>query len=1470
MSGLPSATVDVFLSTMNQVPGKHQGPNGRLTELVDCIVRKYVGPGEFNERVVVEQRNGFESLTNSVLDPLDGSPVTVPTTSPEMIGSLDDQLVSISSQVPRVLQDVTNWSGYPTVRQISRKLRQEVMHTTDHTLVCPDQAQVGDMTGMVWTDQVSTDAGLPIGATYFGIKSLDGTWVLLPSKLYGPNTENIRTLAKVVSDGSRFWVFWNDETAGFGINVGVYSASGAQLATTRITQIWQETPGYWDITFEPVSGLVLLAQPGSYNPPNEVHASFDSFKWNGSSIVHASHADGTVHCQGPVAWLTNDLADGKAYLGTVGVGLALFGYQVDPATLTQTDQYTTGLTAASLPDSVTGWVEPNGINPPFMFLVWSELAPSQTVGPKFDPALRRTKSANGDDSGMSIGREIQSCLLVSRAFKLDNDYYAYTYYQSGSGLVLQQTPISVSLTAGDYMFGNSSQTVPVMAGDYTTGAPFSASGQQSTALLPVFVSLGTSSSIASGDTVGLATGGNLLQWTVAGMTVVSGFTNLIGSKIVVAGSAGVSGADGTYHCVGFTPPHTFFTTAEASTGATPSGTFTTAGTATASTRVVYGTTPNPALTSSKMEAFYSGGSIAVTGSGTADGTRTIDWMFTSASNPIDTGTDMYFAVPLGGEANSTSIFSAVVSPAAPNEWHISAATEYDASLDGANLVVGGTNIVGNDGSFVITNASPGNIFTTGTDAASVQPQIFQSPTPIMVVELALTQNQYQFFLQSQTLDYTFLNATVQVKSAKNPSNDGTYTINWLDPTDTAHHTFTALPTNGKTDQVNELFDAGAGTTIVIELANGIQPELQPCWFLSPLRQVGFVSTAQAGCFERGIAFADWRFEGQSGFNNANVYPMDLSSPCLIDGVYPSIVLPYRAKSFTAGQTLTTPQGTATSIVTDAEESTIGLKRFLLDVVQGQSVSAFNELTLPGPLAGGFTASGFHEQGWNTGPEAPFLVSEENDTGAFGVTSGQIELQVVWEGTDENGERLFSYPSPPLIFTLAAGNNTYTVGGRLPLPLDSTGKLVFGNVATSNRASVNISLYRTATIGGTPTVLRYKLTNDLNPNGLYNGTGPGSGFSFPDSYTWHYRDQSLDSAIVKQEQLYTSKGLLPRWPAPSFSQGDVWEDRTWLVAYDGAVWASGGKTEGDGNWYFPGFRMLLSGDRPVTVNRMEQYLVIGGQRRMWYIPAQRFPDNTGSSGSIPTPSPLPFPNGCTGVAVTSDMGVVYASTAGGVWLVTRALQNVWLSEAVKDDLTGIVTDLAVDQKQRIAVATGTDILFVYDPIPKAWYKWRLPAICSKLNVFQGQFVFQDTTFVYEQGLNYADVTGSTPVPVLPDLTLAGINFTSVRGAKNLWEMQLVGEYKGPHQLNAVLSYPDETGESPTSFGPYTPDPSRPYLLAINPKVEEAGQYGLRVFATMDDIGSPGNSFTLELLSCELGIDKAQGLFKLPVSQRIAAN
>ena len=1496
MGALSPFVVDVYLSSLSQTPADHQGPVGRLKSLIDCVSTHYT-PTNGGLQLKVEPRDPFVSLTSSARSVADGTTVSALWANPEICNSLGNQLVSICNAIPRVYSAAA-WSVYTAARVLPHPLSQDIFHTSNTVAQVTDNAVIGTVTCAVWTESTPTASG-PKTAAWIGFKDSNGAWLVTPRVIGSSGTFARSILAKVVSDGSRFWIFFNDANSTNGLIIYVYDVNGAFLAGTATTLPHGGYPGYWDITAATSSGgyAVQLAIPVAVGNGVDSGVTFISYGWNGSAIIHSSATvDATIHCSGPVAWIINKVGNGLAYLGTCQGDTDDFSFiwAYEITERAQTHQYG----GVSMPDlfaldSITGYTFSDaGVGVVLSYGLLAGIASGVPAGPRYDPQLRQLLSVQVTRGGtITTLRTTQSLCQVSRAFEIDDDYYVYAYYQSGSGLSITSNSLNVTHTAGDYMIGAAIQPLSVLPGDFTEGSSVSGS-QTSFGGNVIKTPSSAPAGVASGDNVAFTTasgdsspfgynlpdGTPLLKWSVQSLPS----SNLTGSRFNTSGNT-IGDLNGTFDIVRdggvvggkhvfYTPVYMTDNTQVITVGNLSDG----VASQSVTSLTMYGM-PDAlaAQIPDGVGQFFFNGSLVVTGGSTSgtNGTFTIarirvnQKVYTSSSPSTVPFNFQPSAVPASAiwvvtvsQTSNADAFSYVVSPSSPNIWSF-AAGEFDDTYIGTDLVVSNNlQVPTNVGTFAITSVPNKQTLTTGL-ATAVIAQIFSYPYPTVEIDLT-TQIAYTFYLQSLTLDYTYQGALVSVQGA-DPQNNGTYKIIQIN----ADGTFIATPTNGLSNQVNQSFTGVE--TITIFFNQDIAPEFQPTWFLVPLTG----SQPVAGRFESGLAYADWRLEADISLG-PNQYPMALSSPA-ISSAGTQITLPYRAQSVTTGVPLVTTVGQIAA-TQEILASTVGLKTFTINNAVGRSYDNGGELLIPGPMATTFTPSGFREDNINLAPEAPFLVSQSvaSDPTQLTLTPGsKAQYFAVWEQTDENGNRIFSIPSPVLEVDMAGGNNVSTLGGRLLFPLDTSGAPVANTYGPTTR-NATLSIYRSAWINGEPTTEHYKITDDLNVNGLapISSTNP-SGFSFPTPFTWQYIDQNPDIEITGNEVLYTDQGFLPRYPAPAFTNGvGSWCNREWVIGYDGAIWMSGEFTEGDAPWFFLGWRYVLpTTDKPKALAAMEDYLLIFCANSIWYIPKVNFPND--AKGILPTPVQLPFPVGSkNGFAVTIGLstGVAYDSTAGGVWIITRSLENDWLSEPVQDSLTNDVTGLAIDKDQRLVIQqANSPTLCIWSTILKTWFLWNEPTQGLLLTTYQGQAAYQDTgtVNVITPG-QVADLIAGTTYGIAPDITFASIAFSTQRSTKMVWELQAIGEYLGPHRLNIVLSYPDTT-EPDTVFKPFIPDPTKPYVVPFNPMVEEATNYGLRIYADFVGVGSPGRSFTLELIGAEVGVERS-GINKLPDSYRAVAS
>lgn len=1477
---LTPAVIDVPLGLMDQQPPPHGGPLGRIQTLLDGEVVHYLPPqpggaggGASPQTIAVQQRRGFASLSSEIQDVATGI-VQGGAAFPrgELLSTLGDQLVSVANSVPKVFNG-TNWAQYGGARVLAGKLSQDILHTSSRTIQACDSATIGNTTCFVWTET----SGGGLTTSFVGFRAADGAWIVTPQTLVAMTITIDHALAKVVSDGTFFWVFYNLANASPNITVKLFDTKGSLINTTTKARHWLTSPGYWDVVAAPAGG-VILAQPNTYNPGAESHVDLTRFTTSGGIITQSSNADASLSSIGQMAWLTNQAGlSNFSYLATLAPGSEGFWnlkvYEINTGTLTRAKTFNV-ITVPAPPanagpiDALAGWIVSgsDGIDVRVAVSYQSDWLPP--AGPPNDPALRKVDVWSCDRSDVSalLTRKNGVC-LQSRAFQpprtpaASPDFYAVTYYQSGGGRLPAQNAISIAHTAGDFMVGAAEQPLNVSVGDGVTGAPHVV-GSLNGHLLPT----DTIASIThnAGDSATAST----RQWkflnanfTGAAPTGGPPFTCQYG-LLTITGS-GIANNNQTYRIIKVISSTIVETEAVGSAGHAMADDTLAGVTASVQSQFLFispRSLNGDILPAAMIGQYAPNGSLTVAGSNwpANNNTFTIKKIYTGATqlDVLGTSTDVFNIVvvtPIGALLEDVGTpWTITLAPVFGETWIFSGET-FDTSVDGGTLSVSGAKNAANNGDFVI-NTHLTNALQTSA-ATMLLPEVFAEPLPSLSLTISESAS-LQITLQAFTFNDSHTGAFLVIGGAAHAANNTTYQI---DHVLGAHVVKVHVVLNVGVVR-SEVF--GGGVTASLLLATDPSPAFQPCWFLTPLS----VSQQIAGKFEYGVAYADWRLDGATLSSTSpgadfarNNFPMALASVSLAQDGTARFALPYRAQSFTAGQVV---RSDATTIgIEDVQQSTVGLKLFTLSgATFGQAFQASGELLLPGPLGATFTDSGFAEDQVSLAFEVPFFISQATDATVIGLTTkGTYQYVVVGEVTDERGDRSFTVPSPPLQVTLTGTNNKITFGGRM--------------IGPTNRTLVSIAIYRTAMVNGVPTVQHYKITNDLDVNGAgFTFSNLSSGSGTPD--TWQFVDTVPDTGLPAGELLYTDKALTPRFAAPAGSQGVFWCNRPWVVGYDGAVWMGAEKTEGDAVWFTPIFRFVLpTEDKPVALASLDEYLLVFCSRSVWYIPKTDFPSATLQSGSLPTPVQLPFQNGCTGWALTVRAGVAYASSAGGMWVITRDLRNVWLSQPLVDELSGAaITSMAVDDKQRLCVAVGSARLYVFDQVAGCWLIWRIPAAAVLVTSWQGLLTYQDTqatsnVVVYNPNATF-DAIGGLGTAIALDIQLASINFAGVRSFKRCWAIQIVGQHRDAHRLNVVVSYPDDD-MADTTYPPFVPDPSLAYVYEVNPDPEEATTFNVRLFVDYNDPGilSPGDSFVLELLSFEVGLES--GIGRLPSTKRISS-
>lgn len=622
--------------------------------------------------------------------------------------------------------------------------------------------------------------------------------------------------------------------------------------------------------------------------------------------------------------------------------------------------------------------------------------------------------------------------------------------------------------------------------------------------------------------------------------------------------------------------------------------------------------------------------------------------------------------------------------------------------------------------------------------------------------------------------------------------------------------------------------------------------LQPTWYVIPLDS----EQAIVGRFEYALAAADWQVivPDNTGALSAQGTNRVLATPCALSTG--AIIFPaaYRIENI--------PSSAGFVLNLSAGDNTIGLKQFTIGPDVGRSFSVDALTFVPGLMAGILDQGFFSEHGL-CAYECP-AITVGAVSAAF-ASVGQYLYRMVAEYTSRSGLVDRSLPSPAFAFTATNAVHLDQVLGGHP-------------VYPTLKKYIIASAYRTAyeQIAGSPPVgvatsSYYKITSDLTP--LYNDTTAAS-FAYSD----------VGGLQGTGEVLYTDQGLLPRYPAPAFRGGCVWQNRAWLIAYDGSIWFSGERVEGESPWFNQGFRITVPADDEITaIAPMDSFLLILCANSIWYLPQSTLPDATGDlqGSAIPVPIRLPFESGGTGATAVIREGCAYASSTGGAWLITRSLENKWLGQSAKDYLSGTITDMVLDGQNRLIVTNGL-WLTVYDTVLGGWMKWAPPLTPATLiGVYQGQLVhagaFGGSAFVWQQQAD-SYVDDCTPLgfgiqQINMAFRLAPLHLGGKRTTKCIWNIQLQGEVFSDCYINTQLTYDDFPSKG-TNFPPKRLTAGSALLQDFPPTIKRSTSIGIYVESGFNgDQGNftPGRGFAVDLIGVLAGVEK--GLTHFPGSQRV---
>lgn len=385
-----------------------------------------------------------------------------------------------------------------------------------------------------------------------------------------------------------------------------------------------------------------------------------------------------------------------------------------------------------------------------------------------------------------------------------------------------------------------------------------------------------------------------------------------------------------------------------------------------------------------------------------------------------------------------------------------------------------------------------------------------------------------------------------------------------------------------------------------------------------------------------------------------------------------------------------------------------------------------------------------------------------------MTAQQYFYQVTYEWSDNQGNVFRSAPSIPVTVTTTGSTSSVTV--NVP-----TLRLTY---KTAN--PVKIVIYRWSAAQET----YYQVTSITSP--VLNSVTSDS---------IAYLDISADSAIIGNNILYTTGGVVEDIGPPSFIDISLFKSRLFGIDSEdnNLLWYSKQVIEAtpvEMSDLFTIYVAPTTGSQGSTGSLtctapMDDKLILFKDDAAYYIVGNG-PDNTGANNDFSEPVFITSTVGCSNKnsIVFIPEGLMFQSNKG-IWLLGRDLSTSYIGAPVEiynqfKVLSAV--NIPGTNQVRFTLSNGTTLM--YDYFYSQWGTFDgVPAISSTLYEDLHTFINSHGAVFQESVGRYLD--GSNPV--LMSFTTSWFNLAGLQGYERFYYFYLLGSYITPHKLVMSIAY-----------------------------------------------------------------------------------
>ena len=466
-------------------------------------------------------------------------------------------------------------------------------------------------------------------------------------------------------------------------------------------------------------------------------------------------------------------------------------------------------------------------------------------------------------------------------------------------------------------------------------------------------------------------------------------------------------------------------------------------------------------------------------------------------------------------------------------------------------------------------------------------------------------------------------------------------------------------------------------------------------------------------------------------------------------------------------------------------SLYGVNSTILDFnneIVNQTEELAENLHFSGGQLKAYDGNALVEQNFNYPPEVLTLGAFGTATGgtdAFqrpGTESDFYRYKAIYVFTDAQGNIHRSGLSNQMTFEYASTSTATSI---------SSVEVLIPSLPLTQKQDVYVELYRTEKNG----TLFYK----LNAN---NSATTSQTFdpivNQPTVDFISFSDKTPDSALISNEVLYTTGGVLENTSPPSCSIVSSFKNRLFIAGLENKLELRFSKLLSSkvGVEMNDTLSILVSqvGGDITALKAMDDKLIIFKQNAIFYL-AGDGPNNLGEQDSFIEPQLISSDVGCAvkNSVVLTPFGIFF-KTGKGIYLLTRALGLEYVGADVEDynDLTITKGDIyPKDNEVRFLTSEGKALIYNY--YRKFW------GLYGNHRGDSSVVIGSDYYYVHKDG-NGNRVFKQNPEkyhdagePVELVLETGWINPFMKQGAMRVYKMLILGDYYSPHKLKVSICY-----------------------------------------------------------------------------------